>query len=169
MDPIANNAFYVGAVQSTFKQTNTNVIPDPYKQNTYDVGEKAPSDVKSNVVTEKQDEHKNFESYNYRFQNGVAAAKLLATVPSYNEINNTTRTKKSSNDSKNSKYSDSTILRGRAGSNSAQGYYIVHTSNSTDLSTSQKQAIDPIKQQINKTYHLESQMETGMLVNIIYY
>jgi|GEM_PF-3257877 hypothetical protein len=171
MDPISNNGSYVGAVQVTAKQTNVQNLNDINQENIYSLSKEISNELKSRIVTEKPVERQDFDSYNLRFQQNVPASNLLSALPSYNEINQTTNSKRtSSRDSKNKNKNNFNFTHAEQNFNSVIGYYVVDSFNSSKESQSaQKSKTSPIKQQLYKAYHINNVFETGSLVNIVSY
>ena len=171
MDPISNNGFYVGAVQVTAKQTNVQNIEDANQENIYSLNKKISSEVKSSIITERSVEKQDFDSYKLRFEQNVPASNLLSALPSYNEITQTSKNKRTSfKESKNKNKNNYFSTHAQQNFNSVVGYYVVDNFNSSkDSQNAPKNKTNPIKQQLIKAYHLNNIFETGSLVNIISY
>ncbi len=167
MDPIANNPYYVAAVQSTAKQTKIQNIPEVTSQSSSASAQYSSQDNKNAEVSEKPDTQQDFTSFNLRFQQSVPASNLLPAAPSFNEINSSYDKK---NSAKSKKYSASGSSSGSSGSKARNlGFYIVNNSSGNNVLVSAQQKIVYVKQQIAKTYHLDNSPDVGSLINVTYY
>jgi len=167
MDPIANNPFYVSAVQSTAKQSKIPNISEVTSQSFNSSTLNISQDSKNAIVSEKPDTQQDFNSYNLRFQQNVPVSNLLSAGQSFNELNKSSSSKKDSAKSKKY-YADDSSSNNSSEQPTNLGFYIVNNNSGNYALVSAQQKIISVKQQINKTYHLNNIVDTGSLVNVIY-
>lgn len=170
MTSVSNNPAFIESVLAPSKSGIVQSISGS-SNNSSSFDSKIPQNTKNKIVTENQSKNSSSIDNNLRFQQNIPVSDILLSGQPYNEVNKPFVSKETIANTYNPKYQDqnSNYESGQI-INSGSSFYLVDTkSNSSSTKNQIKKPKTPMDERINKTYRTGSQIDTGTLVNIIYY
>ncbi len=171
MTSVSNNPAFIesvlapaksGIIQSITGSSNNSSSPDS----------NIPQDTKNKIVTENQSKNSSAAiNNNLRFQQNIPISDILSSGQPYNEVNKPFVSKETIANTYNPKYQDqNSNYESSQIINAGSSFYLIDTkSNSSSTKDQVKKPKTPMDERINKTYRTGTQIDTGTLVNVIYY
>lgn len=168
MTSVSNNPAYIESVLAPAKSAIVQSISGSSNNSSPD--SKIPQDSKNKIVTENQSKNSSINN-NLRFQQNIPVSDVLSSGQPYNEVNKPFVSKETIANTYNPKYQDqNSNYDSNQIINTGSSFYLVDTkSNSSSNKDQVKKPKTPMDERINKTYRTGTQIDTGTLVNVIYY
>ncbi len=169
MTSVSNNPAFIESVLAPAKSGIVQSIPDS-PNNSPSPNSKIPQDTKNKIVTENQNKNLSSANKNLRFQQNVPVSDALSSSLLYNEVNKPFVSKETINNTYNPKVQDQNSNYEPGQIISGSSFYLIDSkSNSSSAKNQVKKPKSPMDERINKTYRTGTQIDTGTLVNVIYY